>query len=144
MHQELTIRLQELEKHKAPLAKHGLFTPLNWYKNSVLGLSKADDARKHSELSAESLPLQFTGLNSARLSEIPEERVRITVPTFYGAALYDYVCIASFGKDDIVKNCSNATIKDYATDHWVQLAAPEQLNYDLGEWLLAYLPTNCR
>jgi len=104
---------EELEKHKAPLLKHGLAGPLNWYKNAVYGLSTADD------------------------TQIPTDRYKITVPSFYGGGANDFVCRAEQQKQALVVHSTNATIRVFDTPHWVQLVAPERVNEELGEWLTA-------
>jgi pimeloyl-ACP methyl ester carboxylesterase len=102
---------EELEKLKAPLVENGFSANLNWYKNIASGQEKDDDA------------------------QIAASRHRITVPSFFGAAMKDYICLDAWGKAGFAKDGENTTVKEYDSDHWVQLAKPAELNADLGAWL---------
>jgi len=102
---------EELERLKAPLVKNGFSANLNWYKNSFSGQDKEDDA------------------------QIAADRHTITVPSFFGAAMKDYVCLESWGKAAFAKDCAEATVKEYDSDHWVQIAQPAKVCADLGAWL---------
>ena len=31
--------------------------------------------------------------------------------------------------------CTDATIREYETDHWIMLAAPDRLNTNIHEWI---------
>jgi hypothetical protein len=66
---------------------------------------------------------------------IPKERWAITQPVFFGAALKDYVCLPDPPKASMQKYCQILTIKDYDSDHWVQLSHHKALNRDLELWI---------
>ena len=67
--------------------------------------------------------------------ELPESQYKVTKPFFYGATLRDYVCLTSMGKHTVATFCPNATVVDFDTDHWVQLAAPEKLNEEIFKFV---------
>ena len=66
---------------------------------------------------------------------ITHEKYFIKEPVFFGAADHDCVCIPAIGEQIVKKYCPNPTIYHYNTDHWIPLAAPDQLNNDLLEWI---------
>jgi len=68
-------------------------------------------------------------------ADIPQEQYMINKPTFFGATLRDQVCRPEFGKMIMPKLCPNTTYVDFDTDHWVMLAAPDQLNQELLKWV---------
>ncbi|KAJ7658169.1 hypothetical protein DFH06DRAFT_1327455 [Mycena polygramma] len=65
----------------------------------------------------------------------PKENYIIKQPVFFGAAHQDYVCVANVAIVGMQTSCRNLTVKDYQTDHWVQLAAPDKVNADLLEYI---------
>ncbi|KAF7365963.1 hypothetical protein MVEN_00471800 [Mycena venus] len=101
----------DLDVHKAELLEGGLAGPLCWYKQCTTGMVAEDDKL------------------------VPKENYIIKQPVFFAATLDDHVCRPEIGLFSLKPGCPNLTIKEYHTDHWVQLAAPEQLNKDLLEWI---------
>jgi len=93
------------------IKKNGVAAGLNWYKSSVFKIQEKDDA------------------------EIPKEKYVITKPTFFGAALKDYVCVAALGKQIHAQLCPNTTVVDFDTAHWVQNALPDKTNEELLKWI---------
>ena len=72
---------------------------------------------------------------SLQAIKIDPERLVIRKPVFFGAALYDYVCIPQIGVATIEKLCPNAKIVEFETDHWIMWAAPDRLNKELLDWI---------
>ncbi|KAF7374032.1 hypothetical protein MSAN_00283900 [Mycena sanguinolenta] len=101
----------DLDVHKAELLEGGLAGPLCWYKQYTTGMVAEDDKL------------------------VPKENYVIKQPVFFAATLNDHICPPEVGLVSLKPGCPNLTIKEYHTDHWVQLAAPEQLNKDLLEWI---------
>jgi soluble epoxide hydrolase/lipid-phosphate phosphatase len=66
---------------------------------------------------------------------VPQENWAIAQPVFFGAALKDYVCLPDLPKASMEKYCHDLTIKEYDSDHWVQLSCHEVLNGDLESWI---------
>ena len=56
-------------------------------------------------------------------------------PSFLGLALYDCFCVADMAKGLTESLCTDATIREYETDHWIMLAAPDRLNTNIHEWI---------
>ncbi|KAJ7121598.1 Alpha/Beta hydrolase protein [Mycena epipterygia] len=102
---------EEINQEKAELLKGGLAGPLCWYKQFTTGAVAADDKL------------------------VPKENYIIKQPVFFGAALEDRIAIAKFALMGMKDACPNLTVREYQTDHWVQLAAPDKLNKDLLEWI---------
>ncbi|KAF5322947.1 hypothetical protein D9758_018472 [Tetrapyrgos nigripes] len=91
----------------------GLAAPLSWYKIARGTLEGQDD------------------------QGIPPENALIHSPVFFGAALRDYVLVSapSFLAGALVSSNSTATIREYNSGHWVQMAFPDEVNGDLLEWI---------
>lgn len=102
---------QELQTIKKNLLHGGLAAPLCWYKAVVHGHNNNFD------------------------KDVPKEKYLVSSPTFLAAAGQDYICTAAAARFVMEQTCSNLEVKEYETDHWVQLAAPEQLNADLLAWI---------
>jgi len=92
------------------LLKNGLAGPLCWYKVHVHGAYTED----------------YKG--------IPPERYGVQHPVFFAACKRDFLCSPALGLASTSKLCPNLTVKEFDTDHWVQLAAPDELNSALKEW----------
>ncbi|KAJ6579651.1 alpha/beta-hydrolase [Mycena vulgaris] len=111
---------EDLERQMAALRKGGMRGPLYWYKQYASGAVKADD----------------------KLA--PPENYSIKKPVFLAAADEDYICVPkaailsmstpSIGQPPVAP-CPNLTVVHYKTDHWVQLAAPKEINDDLLAWI---------
>ncbi|OCH86220.1 alpha/beta-hydrolase [Obba rivulosa] len=102
---------EEKQTMKQILLKNGLAGPLCWYKVPVSGLCVDD------------------------FKQIPPERYAVQKPVFFGACKKDFVCLPALGLANADKLCPNITVKEFDTDHWVQLAAPDELNRVLKEWV---------
>ncbi|KAF5345609.1 hypothetical protein D9758_015153 [Tetrapyrgos nigripes] len=93
----------------------GLAAPLNWYKIARGTLEGQDD------------------------KGIPQENALIHKPIFFGAALRDYGTVSApiFLAGALVASDtdSSVTIREYNSDHWVQMALPDEFNGDLLEWI---------
>ncbi|KAJ7121610.1 Alpha/Beta hydrolase protein [Mycena epipterygia] len=101
----------EVNQEKAELLKGGLAGPLCWYKQSTTGAVAADDKL------------------------VPKENYVIKQPVFFAAAHEDYICVPKIGLFTTKDACPNLTVRDYQTNHWVQIEAPDKLNKDLLEWI---------
>ncbi|KAJ7620474.1 Alpha/Beta hydrolase protein [Mycena polygramma] len=101
----------DFDRQKAELLKGGFAGPLCWYKQYATGVVALDD--------------RF----------VPRENYIIKQPVFFGAAHKDYICVAKVALVGMKDLCPNLTVRDYQTDHWVQLAAPDKVNADLLEWI---------
>ncbi|KAF8885262.1 Alpha/Beta hydrolase protein [Gymnopilus junonius] len=101
---------EQKEEHKKALFKKGLRGPCNWYAAFLAKTNKADEA------------------------SIATEAHHISIPTFYGAALKDYVCLAQLTKPTMGALCSNVTTKDFDTSHWIMLEASDELNDALEQF----------
>ncbi|KAI5122578.1 hypothetical protein M0805_004795 [Coniferiporia weirii] len=108
---------EELGRLRSNIMKGGFAGPTCWYKAMM---------QKHT---------------SNEEAEIPTEKYIVKKPVFFGAALRDYICIAPAGKLTTQKTCPNATIVDFDTDHWINLAAPEKLNAELLKWIQSLEPS---
>ncbi|KAJ6626483.1 Alpha/Beta hydrolase protein [Mycena sp. CBHHK59/15] len=102
---------EDFNRQKAELLKGGMAGPLCWYKQYATGVVAQDD----------------------KLA--PKENYIIKQPVFFGAAHEDYICIAKAVLITMKDSCPNLTVRDYQTDHWVQLAAPEKVNTDFLKWI---------
>ncbi|TFK39366.1 Alpha/Beta hydrolase protein [Crucibulum laeve] len=102
---------EEKESHKKALLEGGLLGPCNWYAAKAGGLSNEAEAR------------------------IPQERYAFSIPSFYGAALQDYICIAGINKMLMPRFASNLTIEDFNTSHWIMFEAGDQLNTALDKFI---------
>ncbi|KAF5338786.1 hypothetical protein D9758_012077 [Tetrapyrgos nigripes] len=90
----------------------GLAAPLNWYKIARGTLEGQDD------------------------QGIPQENALIHNPIFFGAALRDYGPVAAiFLAGALAASDSSVTLHEYDSDHWVQMALPDEVNGDLLEWI---------
>ncbi|KAL6301146.1 Alpha/Beta hydrolase protein [Sparassis latifolia] len=97
------------KKHmKESIRDLGIAGPLNWYKVMTSGLSAEDN------------------------KQIPQERYTVQQPTFFGAAMRDYVCVPELFAKAL---CPNLTWRGFDADHWVQLAQPDELNRELLAWI---------
>ncbi|KAJ7906906.1 alpha/beta-hydrolase [Mycena leptocephala] len=110
-HDPKTWLTDDFDVHKAELLEGGLAGPLCWYKQYTTAMAAEDDKL------------------------VPKENYIIKQPVFFAATLNDYICRPEWGLLTLKPGCPNLTIKEYHTDHWVQLAAPEQLNKDVLEWI---------
>jgi soluble epoxide hydrolase/lipid-phosphate phosphatase len=64
---------------------------------------------------------------------------KINKPTFLGAALRDYVCLAVFNKAQMSQhvNIDKMTVQDFDTSHWVMLEKPDEVNAALEKFFVA-------
>jgi len=102
---------EDIKHSKETLLSGGMAGPLCWYKVVTQGLSAADDAK------------------------VPKDARQVSKPVFFGACLYDAICVPELGKAAITQNCKQATIKEYESGHWVILEQAESLNQDLLVWI---------
>ncbi|KAJ7493644.1 alpha/beta-hydrolase [Mycena latifolia] len=102
---------KDFNRQKAELLKGGMAGPLCWYKQYATGVVVNDDKL------------------------VPKENYVIKQPVFFAAAHEDYICVPKVALVTMKDVCPNLTVRDYQTDHWVQLAAPEKVNKDLLEWI---------
>ncbi|TFK36833.1 Alpha/Beta hydrolase protein [Crucibulum laeve] len=93
-------------------AKDGLAAPLCWHKAIVDGTNADDDKL------------------------VPLEKYTIKVPVFFGAAHYDYISRSVQGIATTTQYCTNATIREFYQGHWLQVAAPAEVNRELYSWMM--------
>ena len=67
--------------------------------------------------------------------DIAKENYIVNKPVFFAGCKHDYVCLAAPAIATLGQTCPNATVSEFETDHWVQLAAPEKLNEELLKWV---------
>ncbi|KAK7051594.1 hypothetical protein VNI00_004573 [Paramarasmius palmivorus] len=91
------------------LLKGGFAAPLNYYKVMFFGIGPEDD---------KGLP-----------------RVATDKPAFFGAASEDYVARVETQVPTTQQLCSNLTLKEFQSNHWVQLYQADEVNRELGSWL---------
>ncbi|KAJ7620486.1 alpha/beta-hydrolase [Mycena polygramma] len=101
----------DFEHEKAELLKGGMAGPLCWYKQYTTGAVAQDHQL------------------------VPKENYIVKQPVFFAAAHKDYICVPKVAQGGMKKSCPNLTVRDYQTDHWVQFAAPDQVNADLLRWI---------
>ncbi|CED82564.1 Soluble epoxide hydrolase [Phaffia rhodozyma] len=94
----------------AELVEGGMYASLNYYRIVAQGLENDDNAAVR-------------------------DRTKLSKPSFFAAALQDYVCIPEIGKESFKNNAVDATIVDFDTDHWIQLAQPARFNEELEKWI---------
>ncbi|KAK1219432.1 hypothetical protein PQX77_017867 [Marasmius sp. AFHP31] len=102
---------EEIKIHSENLRKGGLAAPTRWYKYMLSSHNNEDD------------------------KAIPLERYKSDKPVFFGAASYDFIAIAAAGIQQTKALCENVTVKEFATNHWVQLQKPDEVNQELEAWL---------
>ncbi|KAJ4483865.1 Alpha/Beta hydrolase protein [Lentinula aciculospora] len=103
----------EAEKaHKQALLQNGFRGPYNWYKVHV------------------------TGINNAAEATIPTEAYHIQIPTFFGGATQDYICLTVLAKAAMTETCSNVVTKDFDTSHWIMMEASDELNEVLTQFFI--------
>ncbi|KAJ3485012.1 hypothetical protein NLI96_g5268 [Meripilus lineatus] len=105
------ISKEDTDKFVETLKTTGLGAPVNWYKLMVSGLGAEDD------------------------KNIAKENYIVNKPVFFAGCKQDYVCLAAPAIATLGQTCPNATVAEFETDHWVQLAAPEKLNGELLKWV---------
>jgi len=96
--------------YKESFLKHGLQGPTNYYRTAI-----------------------HNGQDDAKL--IPLENYAIKKPVFLGTGAKDLVCISAVQKATASPFCSQLTLKEYPTGHWVPLEASEAVNADLENWI---------
>ncbi|TFK31553.1 Alpha/Beta hydrolase protein [Crucibulum laeve] len=101
---------EKSREHQARIMHGGFTGPLNWYTARVRALDNEDDAR------------------------IPLENYKIKVPTLFVSSTKDYICLPSLNEAIMRQYASNLTVKPIDTDHWVMIAAPDELSVVLDEF----------
>jgi len=103
---------ENLQKHIDNIVTNGGFVaPTCWYKAVVRRIFAEEE------------------------KDVPVEKYANTKPVFFGACAKDYICVPVFGKMLTQQLCPNATVVDFDSDHWVQLAVPDKLNEELLKWI---------
>ncbi|TFK77218.1 alpha/beta-hydrolase [Pluteus cervinus] len=93
------------------LQKNGWTGPFNWYKIMTSGLDAADD------------------------TSIPQENYRNDKPVFFGGTTKDCVCLAGLHKAGTEQFCSNTTLREFDSAHWVMWEANDEVNKELFAWV---------
>jgi len=103
---------EEYNARKAQFEKNGIAGALQWFKAY---------AAQH--------------IGPAEDRTIPKEQFKTHIPVFFGATLKDPICLAHVNKHATKEHCSNHTTVDFDTEFQVQLAAPNEVNRELLQWL---------
>ncbi|KAL0576464.1 hypothetical protein V5O48_005507 [Marasmius crinis-equi] len=105
--------LTEEEKrfHSEELLKGGLAAPTCWYKYMLSDHMTEDD------------------------KGIPLERYKTDKPAFLGATLHDCIAIPGITIPQTRSLCENLTVREFQSNHWVQLQKADELNAELEAWL---------
>jgi pimeloyl-ACP methyl ester carboxylesterase len=108
--------LTEEDEHRyvAALERNGFFGPDSWYMNGEANMAYAARAKSP----------------------------RLTMPTLFLHAAYDYVCWTLDGRltEPMRANCSNLTEAVVESGHWMAQEKPRQVNAALARWLAAQFP----
>ncbi|TDL18521.1 alpha/beta-hydrolase [Rickenella mellea] len=98
-------------KRKEELLKGGMYGPTNWYRAMLQKVTPGEEI----------------GITDGQLV--------FQKPAFYGAALRDHVANPGLAKVAFPQHFPNNTIKDFDSDHWVQLSMPQVVNAELLKWI---------
>ncbi|KAH9916902.1 Alpha/Beta hydrolase protein [Fomitopsis serialis] len=102
----------EVKQHLTDMiVKDGLGGALNWYKVILSGLAAEDD------------------------KGIPQERLPLPLPVLYIGGKQDCVNPSALALRTSTQLCSDLTVKELDTGHWLQLEAPDEVNETLKEWV---------
>jgi soluble epoxide hydrolase / lipid-phosphate phosphatase len=68
---------------------------------------------------------------------IPRDNYEVKVPTFFGAALQDVVCLSELGKQATAKYCKDVdtVVHEYDGGHWIVFSHAKPLANDLHSWI---------
>jgi pimeloyl-ACP methyl ester carboxylesterase len=107
---------EDEDRYTAALTRTGFFGPDSWYVNSEANVAFAARA---------------------------EPNWRLTMPTLFLHAAYDYVCetIDSRLADPMRAYCANLTEATVQSGHWMAQEKPMQVSAALAKWLGAEFPT---
>ena len=112
---EAVLTEEDEDRYTAALMRTGFFGPDSWYVNSEANVAFAARA---------------------------EPTWRLTMPTLFLHAAYDYVCetIDSRLAEPMRAYCTNLTEATVQSGHWMAQEKPMQVNAALAKWLGANLP----
>jgi pimeloyl-ACP methyl ester carboxylesterase len=113
---ETVLTEEDENQYVAALERNGFFGADSWYMNGEANLAFAARAKSN---------------------------WRLTMPTLFLHAAYDYVCetIDSRLAEPMRASCANLTEATIASGHWMAQEKPVQVNAALAKWLAAQLPT---
>ncbi|KAJ7640194.1 Alpha/Beta hydrolase protein [Mycena rosella] len=94
---------EDFTRQKTELLKGGMAGPLCWYKQYATGVVVNDDKL------------------------VPKENYIIKQPVFFAATHEDYICVPKVALVTMKDVCPILTVRDYQTDHWVQIAQPAKI-----------------
>ncbi|KAI0635408.1 alpha/beta-hydrolase [Trametes polyzona] len=89
----------------------GLDSALNWYRAQVANVNLEDNA------------------------QIPQERLKLQVPSFVVLAAGDHVCVPKVARAAMEKHGSDVEYFEVQSGHWPHLEHPESVNVALRGWL---------
>ncbi|KAJ7588150.1 alpha/beta-hydrolase [Mycena floridula] len=103
----------------------------------------ADEVKHHREILQKggmAGPLCYYGIMTSDIDfndnlAIPKQNIMVTKPVFFGAALRDFVALASVQKMVVAKTCTNTTVCEYDAGHWVMVEKKDEVNRDLLAWI---------
>ncbi|KAF4605093.1 hypothetical protein EYR40_003876 [Pleurotus pulmonarius] len=108
---------EERKLHSEQLLKGGMAGPVCWYKVLTSGASSDDD------------------------KSVPIRSPAVTKPVFFAAAKRDAIGVAQFQIHGTTQACSNLTVREIDTGHWIQLEKKDEVNQELEAWLNNVLAT---
>jgi pimeloyl-ACP methyl ester carboxylesterase len=112
---ETVLTEEDENRYTAALERNGFFGPDSWYMNGEANVAFARRA---------------------------EANWRLTMPTLFVHAAYDYVCetLDSRLAEPMRASCANLTEATVQSGHWMAQEKPKQVNAALAKWLAAELP----
>ncbi|KAF4599894.1 hypothetical protein EYR40_006998 [Pleurotus pulmonarius] len=101
---------EERKIHTDELRKGGLAGPVCWYKITTSGIQSNDD------------------------KDVPIRSPAVSKPVFFGATKRDAICLPKLQTPATTQACSNVTVREFDSGHWVQLERKDEVNKELGSW----------
>ena len=113
---ETVLTEEDENRYVAALERNGFFGPDSWYMHGEANMAFAAQAKSNG---------------------------RLTMPTLFLHAAYDYVCetIDSRLAEPMRASCANLTEATVNSGHWMAQEKPNHVNAALAKWLAAQFPT---
>ncbi|KAJ3518285.1 hypothetical protein NMY22_g13759 [Coprinellus aureogranulatus] len=102
---------EQLEFHAQQFGEGSFNGPVNFYKITFNGLTRADDEK------------------------IPLDTYAIQKPVFFGGSHNDPICVDWAQVAGAQAYCPNLTVANFNTTHWVTSEATQELNEALDKWV---------
>jgi pimeloyl-ACP methyl ester carboxylesterase len=112
---ETVLTQADEDAYTAALERNGFFGPDSWYMNPAANIAYAERAR---------------------------DRWRLTMPTLFLHAAYDYICETQDSRlaEPMRAHCANLTEGVVKSGHWMAQEQPAAVNAHLAKWLAAEFP----